>query len=183
VRDIFVAFLCVLGFLLITYMAGKWRSVDFVVSVVAGVALILVALFPTERPNLPANAPACGSAPQPVDCAPVQRRIGEAASERVHYASAAVAFGSLFLISLVFGRREQRFAKKPLVAWVHYACSAVIALGVVVIVAGEVFGAGSIWILTPLYIGEVLIVLAFGVSWLVKGADIRKALFPARQPA
>jgi len=180
VRDVFVAFLCVIGFLLITYMAGKWRSVDFVVSFVAGVALILVAMFPTERPNLAANAPACGSVPAPADCAPVQRRIGEARSERIHYASAAVAFGSLFAISLVFGRREQRFAKKPLVAWVHYVCSAAIALGVLVIVAGELFDAGSIWILTPLYIGEVLIVLAFGVSWLVKGADIRKALLPPR---
>jgi hypothetical protein len=183
VRDVFVACLCVIGFLLITYMAGKWRSVDFLVSFVAGVALILVALFPTERPNLAANAPACGSAPEPADCAPVQRRIGEARSEQIHYGSAAVAFGSLFLISLVFGRREQRFAKKPLVAWVHYACSAVIALGVLVIVVGELLDARSIWILTPLYVGEVLIVLAFGVSWLVKGADIRKALLPARRPA
>jgi hypothetical protein len=44
----------------------------------------------------------------------------------------------------------------------------------------------TVWELTPLYVGEVLSVWAFGVAWLLKARDLRKALSPpqpARRPA
>ena len=36
----------------------------------------------------------------------------------------------------------------------------------------------TIWELTPLYLGEVISVWAFGVAWLLKARDLWKALGP-----
>src|SRR5689334_6585532 len=49
-RDLFVGILFMLGVLLITYMAGRWNR-DFWTSLIAGVAVIGVAMAPTDPPK------------------------------------------------------------------------------------------------------------------------------------
>jgi hypothetical protein len=55
------------------------------------------------------------------------------------------------------------------------ACGWVILAAVAWTVVGGLLNA-NIWKLTPLYVGEVVSVLAFGAAWLVKARDLRKAL-------
>ncbi len=174
-RDVFVAILCVIGFLLMTYMAGQ-RNADFWISLVAGAAAVGVAMFPTDRPDLPAGAALCGTSPEPGDCAPVQRLLGEATSAHIHYTCAGIFFVCLAVLSFIFGIRETRYNNKPKLALVHYACGSVITLSLVLIGLGEIFGFrfGPV---APLYLGELLAVFAFASSWLVKGWDLRKVLF------
>jgi hypothetical protein len=72
-QDVFVGGLCVIGFLLATYMAGEFWTVDFWASLIAGLAVLGVVFFPTSRSGLPAGAPACGRAgvPEPPGCSAV----------------------------------------------------------------------------------------------------------------
>src|ERR671910_2361882 len=51
-RDMFVAGLCVTGFLLATYRSSEVRKPEFWLSLVAGIAVIGVVFFPTGRPGL-----------------------------------------------------------------------------------------------------------------------------------
>src|SRR5258707_3848161 len=76
-QDIFVGGLCVIGFLLATYMAGEFRTLDFWASVVAGVAVLGVVFFPTTRSGLLPGAPTCGSAPEPAGGSFVERTLVE----------------------------------------------------------------------------------------------------------
>ena len=76
-QDIFVGGLCVIGFLLATYMAGEPATLDFWASLIAGVAVLGVVFFPTMRSGLPAGAPACGSVPEPAGCSFVEQTLGE----------------------------------------------------------------------------------------------------------
>ena len=55
-QDVFVSGLCVIGFLLATYMAGEFRTWDFWASLIAGLAVLGVVFFPTSRPGLPARS-------------------------------------------------------------------------------------------------------------------------------
>lgn len=58
-QDIFVGGLCIIGFLLILYMAGEYKSLDFLASVIAGVAVLGVVFFPPRgRVSQPARQPA-----------------------------------------------------------------------------------------------------------------------------
>jgi hypothetical protein len=169
-RDFFVASLCVVGVLLITYMWGEWNA-DFVASTVAGVFLIGVAFFPTERPDIPTNAPHCGDLPQPQGCTALEQRFGEVTIGNVHLTCAAIALVSLGVIAYLFGRREEVRSRQIL----HYALCGVIFTSLVVALTGWI-SAWRLLGLTPLYIGEVVTVFAFGAGWLVKGFDLRRML-------
>src|SRR5215207_5455355 len=67
-RDIFVGSLCVVGFLLATYMAGQMKRPDWWLSLIAGIVVLGVVFFPTGRPNLGDEAPLCGTTPEPAGC-------------------------------------------------------------------------------------------------------------------
>ncbi len=107
-HDLYVGGLCVIGFLLATYLSGKTRSLDFRLSLVAGIAVLGVA-FPMERPAMAEAAPRCGSQPMPPECAAIQQRLGETVVATLHFLSAATFILSLAAIAFVFARREQRF--------------------------------------------------------------------------
>ena len=64
-QDLFVGSLCVIGVLLLTYMAGQKATVDFVFSTVAGVTVLGVVFFPTNRPDIPTTEPLCGPNTKP----------------------------------------------------------------------------------------------------------------------
>jgi hypothetical protein len=178
-QDIFVGGLCVISFLLATYMAGEPRTWDFWASLIAGVAVLGVVFFPTLRSGLPADAPACGSVPQPPGCSFVEQTLGEHQTAVIHAVCAIVFIVFLAIMSFLFatsevrskteritaqGQRRSGVFRKPALFWIHGTCTLVIlAAG-----AWAVAGAG-IWELTRLYIGEVVSVWAFAFSWLVAG--------------
>ena len=189
-QDIFVGGLCVIGFLLATYMAGEFKTVDFWASLIAGIAVLGVVFFPTTRSGLPPNAPPCGSIPEPAGCSAIEQTLGEHQTAVIHGTCAIVFILFLAVMSFLFaisellpeedrlpaqgGRKPGQFGKAGLF-WIHLACTLVIlAAG-----AWAFWGAG-IGQLTRLYIGEVASVWAFGLSWIVAGLNVTA---PARHPS
>ncbi len=62
------------------------------------------------------------------------------------------------------GRSKPSSFRRRGLFWTHSACA------LIILAAGAwAFAGAGIWKLTPLYIGEVVSVWAFGVSWLVAG--------------
>jgi hypothetical protein len=174
-RDIFVGALCVTGFLLATYMSAQTNTLDFWFSLVAGVAVLGVVFFPTGRPGLTPDAPRCGTVPMPPGCSPVQQKLGETLTAGIHFACAVVFILCLAAVAFLFAYRETRYEHNAAMANTQKVCGWVIIAAVVWVVVGELLKL-TIWELTPLYLGEVISVWAFGVSWLLKGRDLRGAL-------
>lgn len=174
-RDLFVGALCVTGFLLITYMAAQRRTWDYRLSSVAGVAALGVAFLPTTRPGLTEEAVRCGSDPMPAGCTPLQQLFGETAVGAIHLACAAVFILCLAAICFLFSRRERDLAHDPGQAKFHHICGVTILVAVGWAIVGGLLGA-EIFGFTPLYVGEVVSVYAFAVSWIAKGRDLLKSL-------
>jgi hypothetical protein len=180
-QDVFVGGLCVIGFLLATYMAGEFRTWDFWASLIAGLAVLGVVFFPTSRSGLLAGAPACGSVPEPSGCSAVEQTLGEHQTAVIHGACAIMFILFLAIMSFLFatsevlskqdrpaarGRQEPRVFRNPVLFWIHTSCA------LVILAAGAwAFAGAGIWELTPLYIGEVASIWAFGISWIIAGID------------
>jgi hypothetical protein len=140
-QDIFVGGLCVIGFLLATYLSGEARTVDFWASLIAGVAVLGVVFFPTTRTGLPAGAPACGSEPEPPGCSFVEQTLGEHQTAVIHAVCAIVFILFLAVMSFLFATSEvlpqserlrllngpePRVFRRPVLFWIHSACTLVI---------------------------------------------------------
>jgi hypothetical protein len=174
-RDVFVAGLCVVGVLLGTYMSGKVRSWAFWLSLVAGVAVLVVVFFPTTRPSLSADAAMCGVTPMPAGCAPIQQLLGEQLVATIHFVGAGVFIVTLALISFSFAR-ERGYKESARMRIFQYICGAVIIAAALGVVVSELTGIRGIGELTPLYLGEVISIWAFGASWFSKGKDLQYGL-------
>jgi hypothetical protein len=171
-RDFFVGTLCVIGILLVTYMLADWRKAEFWASTIGGICLLGVAGCPTERSNLPPGAPYCEHLdPLPNGCTELEHRYGEVFIGHVHLGFAAVALASLGFIALIFALRERTERQSRWLAALHFACAGVIALALALAVVGTQQG-WRIGALTPMYVGEVATVAAFGVGWIAKGIDL-----------
>jgi hypothetical protein len=178
-QDIFVGGLCIIGFLLATYMAGEPATWDFWASLIAGIAVLGVVFFPTTRSGLPVGAPACGSTPEPAGCSFVEQTLGEHQTAVIHAVCAIVfifflaVMSFLFATSEVLSRAEQLTTpgqprptafQKPAFFWIQSICT------LVILAAGAwAFWGASIGPLTRLYIGEVASVWAFALSWILAG--------------
>lgn len=189
-RDVFVGSLCVTGFLLASYMAGQTKTWDFWLSLVAGVAVFGVVFFPTWRSGLSNDAPRCGSIPTPEGCSAIQQEFGEAQVARIHAVSAAIFILCLAAICFFFAHRERVHQKNRPMERFHKSCGVAILAAVAWVLIGGSLKI-DIWELTPLYLGEVISVWAFGASWLAKGKDLwgtlglsrlRRALAAPPQP-
>jgi hypothetical protein len=163
VRELFVGGLSAIGIFLVTYKVGE-RSLDNTLSLVAGTAVALVALFPTGLPK------------GVTELTPLQERLGESFVETIHFVAAAIFIGSLAVLSYFFGKREG--ARPPRVGqrrsprfWrlYHWACAAAIVLALLWIAVTELSGWGPS---NSLLYGETLAVWAFGASWLWKGLEL-----------
>jgi len=139
-QDFFVGGLCVIGFMLATYMGGEPKSWDFWVSLLAGIALLGVVFFPTSRPPDQAGSGACGS-PAARGCSSIESTLGEHQTALIHATCAVVFIICLAIMSLLFALAEVITAddrstpsgqdKKgkfwnPLLFWIHSGLALVI---------------------------------------------------------
>lgn len=165
-RDVFVGILAVVGILLISYKITEHNR-DNVLSIVAGIAAMGVALFPT---GIPAGVD--------VALTPLQDRLGEGVIEAIHYTCAAVFILSLGLLCYDFARRERmrpqqrpgHDARQSSEFWYsfHLSMAGLIGLAVVFIVLTQAVG---VFDKHSILIGEIVVTVAFGLSWLFKGLD------------
>jgi hypothetical protein len=162
VRELFVGALCAIGVFLVAYKVAE-VNLDNTLSVLAGVAALGVALFPTGRPR------------DSVPLTPLQDELGETLVATVHYGSAVVFIVALGVISLCFGFREGARPPAPgrrsPAFWraFHWICAGVIAAALLFVLVTELFDVGPS---ESLLIGEAVSVWAFGVSWLWKGLEV-----------
>jgi uncharacterized membrane protein len=163
VRDVFVGVLCATALFLFTYKAFE-RNGDNILSSLAGLAALGVAVLPTTRPSTTAVL------------TPLQDLLGEQVVAFMHFTCAVVFIGLLGVLSWFFGRREGSRtqerngyrARCGPTFWMrfHRVCAAVIGLAVAFIALSKWTGFLASH---SVLIGGVVAVLAFGVSWLAKG--------------
>lgn len=177
-QDFFVGGLCIVGLMLATYMGGEPKSWDFWASLLAGIAVLGVVFFPTSRPPNQASSGVCGS-PKAIGCSAVESTLGEHRTALIHAAFAVAFIICLAIMSFLFGLAEVVVGNdqstslgqpkkgrfwNPVLFWIHSG------LGVVILLAGVwAFWGAQLGPLTPLYVGEVAAVWAFGISWLLAG--------------
>jgi hypothetical protein len=160
-REVFVGTLSAMGVFLLTYKAAE-ANLDNLFSLIAGAAVIFVALFPTERSDTP------------VGLTLLQSRWSESSVGDVHLYCAGAFFLSLMAISFLYGLREGRRERGDHFAptsWrtYHWICAGVIGLAIAWCLATGQFDFGPS---RSLLYGEVVAVAAFGVSWIGKGLEL-----------
>jgi hypothetical protein len=157
-REVFVGTLCAIGVFLVTYKVAE-RSRENRLSIYAGLAAIVVALFPTSRP---------GRAVMPT---PLQNLLGETTVEWIHFSAAAVFIGSLAVISWYFakpppvqtGERSPSFWRKY-----HLLCAGFIVAALALAAVAGFTGEPD----KGLLIAEAVAIFAFGASWFMKGLEV-----------
>ncbi|MBV9097714.1 MAG: hypothetical protein JO079_06630 [Frankiaceae bacterium] len=168
-REFFTCALAVTGVFLMTYKAFQ-RDLENYLTLFGGFAVVLVAFFPTDRPE------------KIYPLTPLQDAFGETAVATVHFVSAIAFIASLAVISYCFGEREGRRAARPghlspkFWQTLHRSCAGAI------VVAGAFYAARKFghlpcghWINAhDLWLTEVVAVAAFATSWLCKGWEIRQ---------
>jgi len=116
----------------------------------------------------------------PDGCSSIQQQLGERLVASVHSTFAATFILSLAAMCFfVFAEGEKDRSKRPEMATIQQACGWVILGAVALVIVGGLLNV-TIWELTPLYLGEVISVWAFGVAWLLKARDLWKALGPSQ---
>jgi hypothetical protein len=105
-RDLFVGGLVAIGGFLLLYMTGRWRTWEFSLSSVAGLAVWTVAFFPTGRAGSEGTERSCTDFPGPPPCTAIQHKYGEGDVALVHAVGAGVFVVLLAGLCLVFALRE-----------------------------------------------------------------------------
>jgi hypothetical protein len=144
-REFFVGVLWAIGVFLVTYKVAE-PSRESRASTYAGLAVILVALFPTERPG------------DGFALTPLQAQLGESTVEGIHFLSAGVFIGLLALISFYFGKFGRTRRR------LHYTCAGIIVAALALAAFAGITGEPD----KGLLVAEVVAVLAFTASWLAK---------------
>jgi hypothetical protein len=161
--NMFVGILCAVGLFLFTYK-GYTRT-DNITSSLAGVCAICIAMFPTND----SSANKCSNV--------VNLPLSELRNT-IHYCSAALffillAYISLFLFTKSKGLKTERKRKRNSV---YRICGITILFSIVLIGLYSLFekqipGAAKY---QPVFWLEWMALLAFGISWLVKGELVLK---------
>ena len=107
-RDLFVGGLTAAAVILIGYQFWNWWSWDFLLSFVAGVAMVVVAFVPTGRPNSASGPLGCDRVVEPgvPVCASLQAELGEASARTIHVGAASVVVAAFFALCVVFALRQ-----------------------------------------------------------------------------
>ncbi len=169
-REVFVGGLAATGVFLVSYKIAD-RNLDNLLSSIAGIGALGVALLPTRRPD------------SGMPLTPLQESIGETAVAAVHILSAFAFIISLAGMSVLFAMRERtrrdQAGKRSPEYWrrFHLACTSAMVLALCWI---GIFKFGLDRPRFALLIGEAGAVMAFGLSWLAKGFDRSRLRRPAR---
>ncbi|SCL36756.1 hypothetical protein GA0070616_5572 [Micromonospora nigra] len=147
-RDVFVGSMCAIGVFLISY---RYRRFDDVLTSLAGVLAIMVALFPTSLDTVGALS------------------RSDVLVGRVHGVAAAGLFALLAVISLF---RFPMHGGGRVRNGVYRVCGAVILVAIVVALASVLLPESVRDAAKPVFWAEAVAVLAFGVAWLVKGESL-----------
>ena len=172
-RDFFVGALSTIAIFLITYKIFE-RTLNNVLTVIAGLAAGAVAFFPTKRPG-----------GLDVALTPWQAKIGEENVSVVHYSAAAVFILSLALMSFFFGLQEGRRTRQragrlsalspSFWRWFHWF------MALAILLAGAFAYSswrGNMYPDYYLIVAETVAIVAFGLSWLAKGLELDVLLGP-----
>ncbi|KXP10676.1 hypothetical protein AXK57_10195 [Tsukamurella pulmonis] len=197
-RDVFVIGLGIVGFLLFSYKQGR-RSVANALSTVAGLAAVTVAAFPTRLPG-PIPAGECGAGAAAPVATPLQIAVGVDEAGLVHAVAALVVFAMFVLMCVTTavhdrrnpflraavapptGRGWRRFLARVAnrAGWrFHLGCAVTIVVVGGLCLLASWRGAALPLHLGPLWVAEVVGILAFSASWFVKGLD---DMFLRREP-
>lgn len=174
----FIAILAMLGVFLITYKGYKRdKKKEYIsdngLTIIAGVAALMVVMFPTTcfDPDNPLTAPLCGCE------LPLFGHADKGWISAVHLASAALFFGLMGWMSI------SRFTKGPLTPnkkrknsayrFCGYTVWLCIALLIIQFALKKFFPDMTVEAtLYDVYILETVAVFFFGLSWLIKGEAI-----------
>ncbi len=148
---IFVGVLFALSLFLLTYPGYKDVLADRIVGTVGGLAALGVALFPTGAP--------LGVCPPPWWSRTLQY---------IHYASAITLFIAFILFSIWLFRLSSVPRGQPRPDDKRRRDTVCLACGLVMIVA-VLWAASSVVTHVPIFVPEAIAIVAFAVSWLVKG--------------
>ncbi|MDQ3278464.1 MAG: DUF998 domain-containing protein [Bacteroidota bacterium] len=162
--NLFTGILCAVALFLIAYKG--YNRLDQTASTLAGCFALLIALFPTNMETLAAP----GTDRQNCVIFSLSENVFR---NSVHYITAGAFFLTLAFISWELFTRgeEQPTYEKKLRNRLYRTCSIVILLAVVLIGLYGMFGEkdDAISRLKPVFFLEWIALLAFGLSWLVKG--------------
>jgi hypothetical protein len=165
-RNWFVGSMCATGFFLIFY---RYQKVDNILSNIAGVLSILVALCPTTPP---------------LHASTTAKVVGG-----LHLAFAAsflllLGYFCVFLFTRSDLEPERRGRQKNLRNTIYRWCGVTIAVAVAAAGISELPALRSFKTAThSVFWFESLATVAFGVAWLIKGETLFKDAQPATQPA
>lgn len=171
-RDFFVAILSATGIFFIGYVFAE-RSLENTLSGFAGVAALLIPLFPTGRPS------------KDIVPTPMQKLLHEHTVQIIHFISTTTFLVALIGISFLYGWRERdrpqrEGQKRTPIFWglYHFICTALMAAAILWIVVT----LSANWPPRALLVGEWVAAWAFGASWLMKGLEIDMLRKHAAQP-
>lgn len=149
-RDWFVGSLWAIGVGLMAYMGTRKSSIANGVSWAAGLAALVVSLFPTNDGGTPATWVSA-----------------------LHFGAAAVVVVGLGLLCVGFGvydhNRTDTDAVWKKLFWIHDLAALVILLSVVLVVLNRLFG---VWPSHGVLAAEIAAVYAFALSWFAKGWEL-----------
>jgi hypothetical protein len=175
-RDLFVAGLCVIGALLLNYMAAQLWTWDCLLSTAAGLALVVVAFAPTKRAG---DGALCGDGDGiPPGCTALQQQFGELVVWRIHGIAAGIFTLLLAALCLVFALREYRLRRpiRPARIWLYGVSGATILVASAWALFGPTLAIfGYHWGQT--YVGEVVAFGAFSMTWLTASFDLLRGLY------
>lgn len=152
-RDVLVGGLCVIGAFLLAYHGyDRW---DVLFTNAAGIGAVGVALFPTPPPRPSSRAVSIGY---------------------FHYGFGVVLFASLTVIALWLFRKtdpaREPTRRKRLRNTVYFICGVVMVAALALAGIASLPVAAALSRLHPVFWLEAVAIVAFGVSWLVKGQAV-----------
>jgi multisubunit Na+/H+ antiporter MnhB subunit len=169
-REWFTVTVGTCGFFFIAYRITE-STLENTLSIVGGVAALLIAIFPTHRTKYERH--------HGVMKTPLQKLLGEHNVSNVHLVSAFVFIIAIGGISVLFGLAVKRGSPHSRF-WrlFHFACAAVIGLALIWALA--TYHGGPRW---STLVAETACALAFGASWFAAGADFAYLLGRVRAGA
>jgi len=146
-KDIFVGFLIAMGIFLVSY--NGYDKADKIITTIPGISMMLLAIFPMSMESFTPNF------------------LSSGVSNIIHYASAAITFIFLGIMSLTQFSRSDNFFRNRIYKICGYIILITIATMIPFIVSPYIMEVTDRFRL--FFIQETVVLWAFGYSWLVKG--------------